>query len=126
MGSAQYRRRRYVFYDRWASGFRFQKADEKKTDYKLRFPDKKALEYILVDLSECVADPGTVYKLELEDGFCALNEEMFEHDALIFDGGQFDEVWLCHKGGEPYVGMKCKGFPNFGIWYCERRSFRLS
>ena len=57
-----------------------------------------------------------MYKLELEDGFCALNEEMFEHDALIFDGGQFDEVWLCHKGGEPYVGMKCKGFPNFGIW----------
>ena len=54
----------------------------------MRFPDKKALEYILVDLSECVADPGTVYKLELEDGFCALNEEMFEHDALIFDGGQ--------------------------------------
>ena len=37
--------------------FRFQKADEKKTDYKLRFPDKKALGYILVDLSECVADP---------------------------------------------------------------------
>ena len=34
----------------------------------MRFPDKKALEYILVDLSECVADPGTVYKLELEDG----------------------------------------------------------
>ena len=103
--------------------FRFQKADEKKTDYKLRFPDKKALEYILVDLSECVADPGTVYKLELEDGFCALNEEMFEHDALIFDGGQFDEVWLCHKGGEPYVGMKCKGFPNFGIWSVKDAPF---
>ena len=60
---------------------------------------------------------------ELEDGFCALNEEMFEHDALIFDGGQFDEVWLCHKGGEPYVGMKCKGFPNFGIWSVKDAPF---
>ena len=26
MGSAQYRRRRYVFYDRWASGFPFSKS----------------------------------------------------------------------------------------------------
>ena len=47
----------------------------------------------------------------------------FEHDALIFDGGQFDEVWLCHKGGEPYVGMKCKGFPNFGIWSVKDAPF---
>ena len=50
-------------------------------------------------------------------------EEMFENDALIFDGGQIEEVWLCHKDGTPYVGMKCEGFPDFGIWSVKDAPF---
>ena len=55
-----------------------------------------------------------------------MSEEMFENDALIFDGGQIEEVWLCRKDGSPYVGMKCGGFPNFGIWSGEKRTFCMS
>ena len=52
-----------------------------------------------------------------------MTEEMFENDALIFDHGQISEVWLCHKDGTPYVGMKCDGFPNFGIWSVKDAPF---
>ncbi len=103
--------------------FRFAGEDEKKTDYMLKFPGKESLEYILIDMAEAAADIKHVHTLELQDGRCPLNEEMFENDALIFDGGQFDEVWLCHKDGTPYVGMKCKGFPNFGIWSVKDAPF---
>lgn len=103
--------------------FWFQKDGERKEDYCLKFPGKDSLEYILVDFSEMAADPKTKYKLELNDGVCPMNEQMFEQDALIFDGEQFDEVWLCHKDGEPYVGMKCEGFPNFGIWSVKDAPF---
>ena len=58
-----------------------------------------------------------------EDECCQLNEEMFENDALILDHGQISEVWLCHKDGTPRVGMKCEGFPNFGIWSVKNAPF---
>ena len=103
--------------------FRFAKKDEKKMDYILKFPGKESLEYILIEPSEAAADPDKVYKLELDGGCCPVTEEMFENDALIFDHGQISEVWLCHKDGTPYVGMKCDGFPNFGIWSVKDAPF---
>ena len=32
-------------------------------------------------------------------------------------------MWLCHKDGTPRVGMKCGGFPNFGIWSVKNAPF---
>lgn len=103
--------------------FRFAGKDEKKTDYILKFPGKNSLQYILIDPSEAAADPEKVHTLELDGEFCPVTEEMFEKDALIFDNGQIQEVWLCHKDGTPYVGVKCEGFPNFGIWSVKDAPF---
>lgn len=103
--------------------FRFGDVSEMKSDYILRFPGRASLDYILVNLAEAAADPAKVYELELEDECCSLTEEMFANDALIFDNGQIDEVWLCHKDGTPRVGMKCQGFPNFGIWSVKNAPF---
>lgn len=103
--------------------FRFAEKDEVKSDYMLKFPGKDELEYILINMDEAAVDPEKVYPLMLENGFCPVTEEMFENDALIFDGAQFDEVWLCRKDGTPYVGMKCEGFPNFGIWSVKNAPF---
>ena len=103
--------------------FRFAKQEDKKTDYLLKFPGCDKLSYILIDPAEAAADPAKVYTLELKDECCPVTEEMFENDALIFDGGQIEEVWLCHKDGTPYVGMKCEGFPNFGIWSVKDAPF---
>lgn len=103
--------------------FRFAGADEGKSDYILKFPGKESLDYILVNIAEGAADTSKVYQLELEDGCCPMSEEMFANDALIFDNGQISEVWICHKDGAPHVGMKCEGFPNFGIWSVKDAPF---
>lgn len=103
--------------------FRFAGRDEKKEDYVLKFPGKKAFTYSLLDPSTGTGLPQTQYVLELEDGICPLTEELFAKDALIFDDGQIDEAWICHKDGTPYVGIRCAGFSNFGIWSVKDAPF---
>ena len=103
--------------------FRFADKKDVKTDYMLKFPGTGSLQYTLIDPAEAAVDPTKVYELKLEDGCCPITEEMFENDALIFDGGQIEEVWICHSDGTPYVGMECKGFPNFGIWSVKDAPF---
>lgn len=103
--------------------FRFSGTDEKKEDYCLKFPGKDALMYILLDPETGTGIPETTYTLDLTKEMCPVTEEMFTRDALIFDNGQIEEVWLCHKDGTPYVGMKCEGFPNFGIWSVKDAPF---
>ena len=84
----------------------FAKENETKADYRLYFPEKDHLNYILVDIAEGGADPKKVYEMKLEDGYYPLTEELFERDALIFDENQ-----------------KCEGFPNFGIWSVKDAPF---
>ncbi|WP_072524214.1 aldose 1-epimerase family protein [Clostridium sp. Marseille-P3244] len=103
--------------------FCFAGEKETKEDYLLYFPGRKTLDYILIAPGEAAADPSVVYELELDQGYCPVNEEMFARDALIFDGGQFEEVWLCRKDRTPYVGIRCKDFPNFGIWSVKDAPF---
>lgn len=103
--------------------FRFVADGEGKEDYCLRFPGKEKLECVGVDLSTGTGLPDQTYEFELKDGYHELNEEMFAVDTFVFDGGQVEEVWLCKKDGTPYVGVRCPGFPNFGIWSPKGASF---
>lgn len=103
--------------------FRFEEPKSEKENYILRFPGKETLEYILVDPATGTGVPQETYALKLENETCPLNEEMFEKDALIFDGGQIEEVWLCRRDGSPYVGMHCEDFTSFGIWSVKGAPF---
>ena len=98
-----------------------------KSDYILKFPGKDQLEYILVDKETedgmGTAIPEEKRTLKLENNTYVLNEEIFDNDALILDGTQIEEAWVCHKDGTPYVGMKCEGFPSFGIWSVKDAPF---
>ena len=76
--------------------FRFAGKYEKKEDYCLRFPRKEVLEYILVHPESGAGNPDEVFKMELENETYPLTEELFAKDALIFDNGQIEEVWICH------------------------------
>lgn len=96
--------------------FAFAKEGEGKTDYCLKFPGKEKLDYIKLDLATGTGISGQAFPMELKDGYYPLNEEMFEIDTFIFDGSQIEEAWLCKKDGTPYVGVRCAGFPDFGIW----------
>lgn len=103
--------------------FRFGKPEEKKEDYILRFPGKEKLSYVLIDPREEAVDPTAVSELKLKQECCPVTEQLFEKDALIFDHTQIEEVWLCRKNGTPYVGVKAKGFPSFGIWSVKDAPF---
>ncbi len=103
--------------------FRFAGEEERKEDYILRFPGKETLHYCLIDPAEEAVDDKTLYELALEEECCKVTEQMFERDALIFDNGQIEEVWLCKKDGTPYVGIRSEDFPNFGIWSVKDAPF---
>lgn len=96
--------------------FCFAHAGDAKEQYALRFPGKDALHYILLDPASGTARPEEVHELKLQDGMLALSDDLFTRDAMIFDGGQIAEAWLCTREGAPRVGMRCPGFPNFGVW----------
>lgn len=103
--------------------FRFAKAEEGKSEYCLKFPGKESLQYLLIHPESGTADLSANYELELDNECYPLSEELFDKDALIFDDVQIEEVWICHKNGQPYVGMECKEFPNFGIWSVKDAPF---
>ncbi len=103
--------------------FRFSGKEERKEDYCLFFPKKEKLQYILINPESGTACVERIYEMELNKGMYPLSEEMFSEDALIFDNGQIGEAWICHKDGRPYVGLRCEGFPNFGIWSVEGAPF---
>ena len=75
----------------------------------------KALEYHLLDGEGCI-DMSKKYELELENGRAAIEEHMFDKDALIVLGNQVEKIELCDSQGRVYVSMSCEGFPYFGIW----------
>lgn len=103
--------------------FRFAKTEETKTDYVLKVPGKEKLNYVLLDPNSGCAMVEDVHTLQLDDETYPLSDEMFAHDALVFDHGQIEEAWLCHKDGTPYVGVRSAGFPNYGIWSVEGAPF---
>lgn len=88
----------------------------KKEDYCLQFPGKSMLRYILLDPASGCGLPEKVYELPLQDGYLPLSEELFAKDALVLDGGQIEEAWLCSANHERVIGLKSPGFPNYGIW----------
>jgi len=97
--------------------------DETKADYRLYFPGMQQLQYISLDAGSGTALPGDVHEIPLEENCLALSDELFAHDALILDENQIKEVWLCRKNGERRIGMKCAGFPNYGIWSVQGAPF---
>ena len=96
---------------------------EAKEDYLLRFPGRDELTYVSLDPQSGTAMPGRPARLPLADGKLVLSDALFARDALILDGGQVEEAWLCHADGRPRVGMRCPGFPNFGIWSVQGAPF---
>lgn len=103
--------------------FCFAHTGETKEDYCLHFPELTQLEYILLDTASGTAKPDAKQVLPLESGILPLTAALFANDALILDGYQVNEVWLCHKDGTPRVGMKCPFFPNYGVWSVKDAPF---
>ena len=90
--------------------------DGPKEAYQLYLPDREELSYLLLDPASGTAVADKRYTLTLENGYLPLSEEMFARDALILDGNQVKEVYLCDRDKQVFVSMRCEGFPNYGVW----------
>lgn len=75
----------------------------------------KALAYHLLN-EEGLLVKEKVYPLVLSGGQCAITEDMFDRDALVFLDSQIRRITLAGPEGKPYVRLSCEGFPYFGIW----------
>ncbi|SEQ70985.1 Galactose mutarotase [Lachnospiraceae bacterium NE2001] len=89
------------------------KSKEKQSEYFLNFDTDKELTYSLLSKNGLVEKEGNV--LANDGGLVAIDEKMFDNDALIFEGSQVTKVSLCKPDGMQYVTV---GFdaPLFGLW----------
>lgn len=91
---------------------------EKQTreQYYLEIPGKEKLRYILLNPRTGLAVPEQKYSLNLEEGFYAIQPNLFDTDALLFEDGQIDLVRIVKPDKTPCVTLHCEGFPYVGIW----------
>lgn len=92
------------------------KAGEKREDYYLEIPNKKELEYILLNPATGLAVTDKKYTLKLENGFCPIEKTMFDKDALVFEHSQIETMRIAGPDKKPCITVACKGFPYVGIW----------
>ena len=87
------------------------------SDYALKFADNQdELKYIHIDMATGTGRPENVYTMPLTNHTYQLSKDLFDLDALVFDGGQIRKAGIVMPDGSDYVTVLCEGFPNFGIW----------
>lgn len=98
-------------------GFRTPlKTEETREDYYLEIPNKKELEYLLLNPTTGFAVADKKFTLTLENGFYPIEKNMFDKDALIFENTQIETMRIAKPNKSPYITVTCKGFPYVGIW----------
>ena len=71
------------------------------------------LSYILISEKGCVS--LQTYPLNLQDGLLPLDTHTFDHDALILENGQVNEVRLLDKNKQAYLALRFSA-PVVGLW----------
>ena len=91
--------------------------DTEYSDYALKFAeDQDELHFIHIDMNTGTGLPDKVYTMPLTDHKYQLRKDLFDLDALVFDGGQIRQAGIVMPDGSDYLTLLCDGFPNFGIW----------
>ena len=83
---------------------------------RLTFSGQDSLNYYLIAAPTGTADTGKTYTLKLTDNTFAMEKNMFDQDALIFDGGQISRAGIQFADGTPYLEVISEDFPCYGIW----------
>lgn len=84
-----------------------------QTDYFLDFGDVD--EIVSTRIGEGGLVSGCMDVYSLNDGKLAITDNLFDHDALIIEENQTQEVALCKKDGTPYLKVIMEA-PLFGVW----------
>lgn len=95
--------------------FYYPNFKQKSTAYGyLKFDKTDGLNRIQITEKGC-ANTSKAFPLELEDGLLALDAHTFDHDALILQDGQVNEITLLDNDKRPYIALNFKT-PVVGLW----------
>lgn len=83
---------------------------------RLTFSGQDSLAYYLIAAPTGTADTSVTYTLQLDSNTFAMEKEMFNKDALIFDNGQITRAGIQFADGTPYLEVISENFPCYGIW----------
>ena len=70
---------------------------------------------IHIDMNTGTGLPDKVYTMMLTDHKYQLRKDLFDLDALVFDGGQIRQAGIVMPDGSDYLTLLCDGFSEF--WY---------
>lgn len=88
--------------------------DGKQSDYYLKFDADKALTYGLLSSDGLLDRDDYLLSVDI-NGYCAIDEHMFDKDALIIEHFQASKVSLCTPDKKPYLTVSFDA-PLFGLW----------
>ncbi len=86
----------------------------KQSDYYLKFDADKALTYGLLGGDGLLDRDDYLLGVDI-NGYCAIDEHMFDKDALIIEHFQASKVSLCTPDKKPYLTVSFDA-PLFGLW----------
>lgn len=86
----------------------------KQSDYYLKLDTDKAITYGLICDGGLLDKEDNLLKVDV-DGYCQINEHMFDKDALIIENRQASKVSLCTPDKKPYLTVSFDA-PLFGLW----------
>lgn len=89
------------------------KAEEKRSSYFIDFHTDKDITYSLIKQDGLVGIYGE--HLALDHGIAAVDDHMFDRDALIIEDKQTQEVSLLDGEKKPYLTVRFDA-PLFGVW----------
>ncbi len=85
---------------------------ERFEDYYLEFEGSS---YSLSALRDGLRD-GQTKPLDLTNNKLYLTDTLFDQDALVFERGQIQRIWLCSSKSSRKISLSCPNWPYFGIW----------
>lgn len=86
----------------------------KQSDYYLKLDTDKAITYGLICDGGLLDKEDNLLKVD-SDGYCQIDEHMFDKDALIIENRQASKVSLCTPDKKPYLTVSFDA-PLFGLW----------
>lgn len=88
--------------------------DGKQSDYYLKFDADKALTYGLLSSDGLLDRDDYLLGVDI-NGYCPIDEHMFDKDALIIEHFQASKISLCTPDKKPYLTVSFDA-PLFGLW----------
>ena len=86
----------------------------KQSDYYLKLDTDRAITYGLICDGGLLDKDDNLLKVDV-DGYCQIDEHMFDKDALIIENRQASKVSLCTPDKKPYLTVSFDA-PLFGLW----------